>query len=113
MNNADSKIPPALVELIFDPEGNRAEVNILGEARELLAEGMPIRSVARGLAGAITTLIAEEYPKGNDEFLWAWHFLRELEKGFGNWRERLDLIDEMADEIRRSRAAGGTGNPYQ
>jgi hypothetical protein len=113
MNKTDNKMPPALVELIANPEAERARIDFLGMAEKLIDEGMPVRTVARGLAGAITTLIAQEYPKGNSEFLWAWHFLRELEGGFGYWREHLDLIEDVADEIVRSREAGGCGNPYE
>ena len=99
MSKTDKKMPPALVELIANPEAERARIDFLGMAEKLIGEGVPLRSVARGLAGAITTLIAQEYPKGNNEFLWAWHFLRELEGGFGYWREHLDLIEDVADEI--------------
>ncbi|HCL4135305.1 TPA: hypothetical protein N2C61_006470 [Pseudomonas aeruginosa] len=107
-----NELPPALVELICDPETRRAEIQLLGLAQELVNEGMPLRSAARGLAGAIISLIEQEYPKGNEEFIWAWHFLRELQTGFGEWRENLELIDDMADAIQRSRASGG-GSPYQ
>ena len=113
MNDANSTVPPALMELIFDPETHKAETHLSGLAQELIDEGMPLRSVARGLAGSIVKLITEEYPKGNDEFLWAWHFLRELEKGFGTWRKHLDNVDDMAAQIIRNREAGGSGNPYQ
>lgn len=113
MTKTDIPVPPALVELIFNPEARAAEAEFLAVARKLNDAGVPIRTVGRGLAGALATLIVEEYPKGNDEFLWARHFLRELEGGFGRWRDHLDLIEDMADEIERSRAAGGTGNPYQ
>jgi hypothetical protein len=106
-------MPPALVELIAHPEANRVEEQVLALARGIRDEGIPLRSITRGLAGAICTLIDEEYMKGHEEFLWAKHFLRELESGFGNWRESVEHIEDIADEIERSRAAGGTGKPYQ
>lgn len=108
-----NNLPPALVELIGDPEAHRAEINVSGFARELLAEGMTLRAVTRGLAGTIVTLLDENRMKSYDEFLEAKHLLRELEQGFGKWWQEYEQIEDVADQIERSRAAGGTGNPYQ
>lgn len=106
-------LPPALTELIENPEARRVEDQVLALARGLRAEGVPMRFVARGLAGAICALIEEDYMKSNDSFLEAKHLMRELEAGFGSWRFDLELIEDAADEIERSRAAGGTGTLYQ
>lgn len=109
MTKTNISVPPELVELIFNPEARAAEADFIAVARKLIDGGMPVRTVGRGLAGALATLIVEEYPKGDAEFIWAKQFLRELEGGFGHWRDHLDLIDEVADDIERSRAVGGNG----
>ena len=95
------------------PEVNRIKVQLLALAQRLMDEGEPRHFVVYALGDAIIDLLQDEHMKGNEEFLVAWHFLRDAELGFGDWRRYLDLIDEMADQVERSRAAGGTGKVFQ
>lgn len=113
MTDADNQIPPAMLESSDVPEIQRIKARFLELANTLMNEGEPRHNVVYALGDAIIDLLATEHMKGTDEFLWTWHFLRDAEEGFGGWRRYLDLIDAMAEEIKRSRAAGGTGNPYQ
>ncbi|TEA79186.1 hypothetical protein [Allopusillimonas ginsengisoli] len=113
MINSKIELPPTQEELDQDDDARRAEMQFLAIARGLVDEGMPMISVVRGLADSIIGLIDDEHMKGHAEFLWVQDFLREIEAGFGDWRERLELIGDLANEIERSRAAGGTGNPFQ
>lgn len=82
----ENTLPPALLELIENPETRRVEDQVLALARGLRDEGFPLRSITRGLAGAICELISHDYMKDNDSFLEAKILMRELENGFGCWR---------------------------
>lgn len=99
----------ALVELIENPESIRVQDQVLALARGLHAEGIPLRNVTRGLAGAICVLLDEDFLKDYDSFLQAKVLVRELEAGFGSWRFDVELAEDRADDIERSRAAGGDG----
>ena len=113
MTDADNRLAPAILVASEVPEVQRIKARFLDMAHALMAEGEPRYNVVYAFADAIIDLLATEHMKGDEEFLWTWHFLRAAEEGFGDWRRYLDLIDIMAEEIKRSRAAGGTGNPYQ
>lgn len=104
---------PAELGSSNDPDVKRLKVQLLALSEGLMNEGEPRHRVVYALADAIIDLIGEEYMKGNEEFLWVWHFLRDAEEGFGDWRRYLDLVEDMAEQIRRNKEAGGTGNPIQ
>jgi hypothetical protein len=108
-----TNLPPALMELINDTEAHRVEEQMLALARGIRSDGVGARFVIRGLAGAICTLIDEDYLKSDENFVWSKQILWELKDGFTRWHASLELIDDLADEVERSRAAGGTGSAFQ
>ena len=113
MDNENNERPPAMLESRDDPEIQRLKAQFLALAEGMMREGESRQNVVHALTDAIIDLLANEHMKGNDEFLWTWNYLRDLEDGFCDWRRFLDLIDQMADEVRRSREAGGTGKIFQ
>lgn len=105
--------PPAMLMSRDDPEIQRLKVQFLALAQGLMGQDETRQNVVYALTDTIIDLLANEHMKGNDEFVWTRTYLRDYEEGFGDWRRFMDLIDDMADEIERSRAAGGTGKVFQ
>lgn len=113
MSNEDSQRAPAILRSSDVPEIQRIKVQFLALAQKAMDEGEHRHNVVYALGDAILDLLADEHLKGDEEFRWARQFLHDAELGFGDWRRFMDLINEMADQVERSRAAGGTGKVFQ
>lgn len=113
MENKNNEHPPAMLMSRDDPEILRLKIQFLALAQGMMNQSETRQNVIYALTDTIIDLLSNEHMKSNDEFLWARAYLRDYEEGFNDWGRFLDLIDDMADEIERSRAAGGTGDPYQ
>lgn len=113
MENTNNDRPPAMLMSRDDPEIHRLKAQFVALAQGLMDQGETRQNVVYALTDTIIDLLANEHMKGNEEFIWTRTYLRDYEDGFNDWGRFMDLIDDMADEIERSRDAGGTGNPYQ
>lgn len=110
--NANDR-PPAMLVSRNDPEIVQLKAQFLELSERLMNQGETRQNVVYALTDAIIDLLANEHMKGNDEFVWTRIYLRDYEEGFNDWGRFLDLVDDIADEIKRSRVAGGNGDPYQ
>lgn len=113
MENKNKERPPASLAQSEDPAIQRLSVQFAALAQGLMRDGESRQQVVYALIDTIIGLIGHEEMKGYHEFRWLRQFLQEVEEGFNDWGRLLDVIEDMADEIERSRAAGGTGSPYQ
>ncbi|HCL4135304.1 TPA: hypothetical protein N2C61_006469 [Pseudomonas aeruginosa] len=113
MENANKERPPASLGPSKDPDIQRLSVQFLALAQGLMNDGETRQVVIEALADTIIRLLGNEHMKSQAEFLWLRQFLQEVEDGANDWGRLLDVVEDVADEIERSRAAGGTGSPYQ
>ena len=114
MTKMPNMLPPALVELIADPNGERAKEQFSALAKGMQEiEGIPLRSICRGLAGLLMDLCMEEYLKWDEHRHWAKRFLIELRDGIHTTSRNIEITEEQMLEAKRNREAGGTGTHLQ
>lgn len=108
-----TNLPPALVELLKDPQGKRAEAQLGPLVESLKAEGIPPRAICRALAHVLITNIMEEYERWDEHRTWARRFLLELIGGLQTTSDDITNAELRFLAARRNREAGGDGTSVQ
>lgn len=108
-----SDLHPALVELLQDPQGQRAVSQLRPLVESLMTEGVPPRAICRALAQMTMSTCLSEYERWGSNRIWAKQFLRELEGAVRNTSLDIDIMEEQAVAAQRNRDAGGNGTCFQ
>lgn len=106
-------LPPALTELLQDPQGRRAEEQLGPFVDGLKAEGIPPRAICRALTRILLTTCLDEYERWGPHRMWAKQFLRELEGGVRATAQDIDNAEGKLVDADRNREAGGSGTNFQ
>ena len=107
MNSKGNKvmidIPPAMQELLQDPQRYEVEDRMMAHVHAMLSEGIPVRAIARGMIGAVLLVAHQEYLKFGTERLWAKKFIKTTGHTLLRWWQDTEEAEKkvMADKKRQ------------
>lgn len=106
-------LPPALDELIRDPERKRAEAQLIPFIEGLKAEAITPRAICRALSHVLIETTMHEYERWGAHRLWAKQFLREVQEDVAATAQSIEEIEGHAVDSLLSAEAGGGDKPVQ
>lgn len=108
-----SDLPPALDELIRDPDRKRAEAQLFPFVEGLKAEGLAPRAICRAMAHVLIETAMDEYERWGAHRLWAIQFLRELHEDIAVTSRSIDEVEGRAVDKLLAAETDRDGKPAQ